>query len=275
LQRAYRRGIYWFLELVILRAITSRRFGRVFEWLGRRNLDRLVKDPVKREKLMPRYEFGCKRMLMSNDYYRALDQPNADVVTDPIAEVHGSSIVTADGTEREVDAIIFGTGFDTQALASAVELRGEGGRVLAEEWHETGIEAHRGTMIAGYPNLFFLLGPNTGLGHNSVVFMIECQIKLALQAISEARSRGRDVAIAPRAESQKAYNDELQAQLGDAVWSRGCKSWYLDARGRNITLWPGATYRFKQETRRLDPHEYEFAAAGRAPRPERELAEVA
>ena len=126
---------------------------------------------------------------MSNTYYKALDQPNADVVTEPIAEVGPRSITTADGTSREVDVIIYGTGFDTQAMASSVEIKGEGGQVLAEHWQRDGIQAHRGTMISGFPNLFFLLGPNTGLGHNSVVFMIECQIRLVVQAIAEARRR--------------------------------------------------------------------------------------
>ena len=261
LQRAYRRGIYWYLELVMLRGIQSKRFGRLFEWMGRRNLERHVKDPEKRRKLMPNYEYGCKRLLMSNDYYRALDRPNADVITDGIAEIRAHSIVGGDGVEREVDVIILGTGFDTQAMARSVELRGEGGRVLADEWGEMGIQAHRGTMLAGYPNLFFLLGPNTGLGHNSVVFMIECQIKLALQAIARAREGG-NVAIAPRAQAQAAYNERLQDELSDAVWSRSCKNWYVDAHGRNITLWPHETWKFRSELLKLNPDEYELVAAG-------------
>jgi cation diffusion facilitator CzcD-associated flavoprotein CzcO len=261
LQRAYRRGLYWYLELVMLRGIKSERFGRVFEWLGRRNLKRQVQDPEKRAKLEPSYEFGCKRLLMSNTYYRALDGPNADVITEGIAEIRPNSIVGGDGVEREVDVIILGTGFDTKAMASSVALRGERGRLLADQWGETGIQAHRGTMIAGYPNLFFLLGPNTGLGHNSVVFMIECQIKLALQAMQRARDAG-DAAIAPRAEAQAAYNERLQDELGDAVWSRSCKSWYMDEHGRNITLWPQATWKFRNELLKLKPDEYELAAAG-------------
>ena len=261
LQRAYRRGIYWYLELAILRGVQSERFGRLFEWMGRRNLERQVSDREKRRKLMPSYEFGCKRILMSNTYYRALDRRNADVVTDGIAEIRPRSIVDGAGVEREVDVIILGTGFDTQAMASSVALRGEGGRLLADEWAETGIQAHRGTMIAGYPNLFFLLGPNTGLGHNSVVFMIECQIRLAMQAIARARQAGA-AGIAPKPEAQVAYNQRLQDELKDAVWSRSCKSWYVDAHGRNITLWPHETWRFRSELLRLRPSEYELVGAG-------------
>lgn len=261
LQRAYRRGIYWYLELVILRGVQSQRVGRLFEWVGRRHLERQVKDPAKREKLMPRYEFGCKRILMSNTYYRALDRPNADVVTGGIAEIKPHSIVGGDGLEREADVIILGTGFDTNAMASSVELRGEGGRRLAEDWEATGIQAHRGTMIAGYPNLFFLLGPNTGLGHNSVVFMIECQIRLAMQAIERARRAGA-AGIAPKPGAQAAYNRRLQDELKDAVWSRSCKSWYVDEHGRNITLWPHETWKFRNATLKLRAHEYELVTAG-------------
>ena len=259
LQRAYRRGIYWYLELVMLRAVQSERFGRLFEWIGRRHLKRQVSDPDKRRRLTPHYEFGCKRLLMSNTYYRALDEPTADVVTDGIAEIRPSSIVDGAGIEREADVIILATGFDTMAMASAVPLRGEDGRRLADEWSEGGVQAHRGTMVAGYPNLFFLLGPNTALGHNSVVYMIECQIRLAMQAIE--RVRGSDAAgIVPRAEAQAAYNRRLQDRLGNAVWSRTCKSWYVDAHGRNITLWPHETWKFRNELARLESDEYRLVS---------------
>ncbi len=260
LQRAYRLGIYWFLETVILRAVQSQRFGRFFERVSLRHLERQVSDPVKREKLTPRYEFGCKRLLMSNTYYPALDRPNADVITDPITEMTESGVV-AGGIEREVDAIILGTGFDIGAMGTSVAIRGLGGRVLADEWTDSGIQAHRGTMIAGYPNLFFLLGPNTGLGHNSVVFMIECQLRLALQAIERARDAD-GMAIAPSAEAQASYNEWLQDELRDAVWSRSCKSWYVDAHGRNITLWPHETWKFRQATATLKEGEYELVAVG-------------
>jgi cation diffusion facilitator CzcD-associated flavoprotein CzcO len=272
LQRAYRRGLYWYLELVIYRGITGKRFGRFFERAGLKNLERQVKDPVKREKLKPGYEFGCKRMLMSNTYYKALDLPHADVVTESIASVGPNSITTEDGVTREVDVIIYGTGFDTQAMASSVEITGRGGKLLGELWQREGIQAHRGTMISGFPNLFFLLGPNTGLGHNSVVFMIECQIRLVIQAISEARLRS--ASVTPTRNAQDSYNSAMQSNLGDAVWSRGCKSWYLDATGRNITLWPGETFRFYESTRKLDPGEYEWADAPIA-QDQRDLAEVA
>ena len=264
LQRTYRHGLYWFLESVMFRAIHSKRFGRLYEGLGRRNLRKQVSDPVKRAKLMPNYEFGCKRLLMSNTYYEALDRPNADVITDGIAEVRSGSIVAGDGTEREIDAIILGTGFDIAALGSSVDIRGESGVPLSQVWAAEGMEAHRGMMLAGFPNLFMLLGPNTGLGHNSVVFMVERQISIALQAME--RARREDAAIAPTAAAQVAYNDRIQEKLDRSVWSRSCKNWYLDARGRNITLWPHETWRYALEMRKLKPEEYELVAREAAER---------
>ncbi len=270
LQRAYRRGIYAFLETIIVRGVNSRRFGKLFEAAGRRNLRRHVADPAKREKLMPHYEFGCKRLLMSNTYYPALGRDNAAVITDEIAQVGPRSITAADGVTREADVIIFGTGFDPQAVARAVEITGEGGVNLDEHWHKTGIQAHRGLMMSGFPNLFLLLGPNTGLGHNSVVFMIECQIRLTLQAMDAARVRG--ATVAPTEAAQNSYNDHIQGELNEAVWSRSCKSWYLDANGRNITLWPGESFRFYRATRRIDESEYEFEQVAPTPEPEPALA---
>jgi len=271
LQRAYRWAIYWLLELVVLNAVKGERFGRIFEAMGRRHLARQVSDPVKREKLTPHFEFGCKRLLMSNDYYRSLDQPKADVITEPIERVTPKGVV-AGGVEREVDAIILATGFDVEAMGSAVEIRGVGGRLLADDWAD-GIEAHRGTLVAGYPNLFFLMGPNTGLGHNSVVFMAEYQIELADQAMRAVRDRGAG-GIAPKPSAQDAYNRRLQKHLARAVWSRSCSNWYVDSRGRNITLWPHSTWRWALEMSRLRPSEYELHPAP-ANVPERVPAEVA
>lgn len=275
-QKLARYGIYWFLELVALRVVKSQRVGQVAERIAIRHLEKQVADPEKRRKLTPNYEIGCKRILMSNTYYRSLDQPNADVVTDGIAEIRAHSIVDGAGVEREVDTIILGTGFDTQAMASSVELRGIDGKLLADEWTESGIQAHRGTMIAGYPNLFFLLGPNTGLGHNSVVFMIERQIELALKAISAASSRGAGVSITPTPSAQQAFNERVQDELREAVWSRGtCQSWYLDSHGRNITLWPGATWQFRNELVELKADEYDFAAPARTGSEDQSLAAAA
>ena len=162
--------------------------------------------------------------------------------------------------EREVDAIIFGTGFDVRRLPVHVDLRGLGGRELGTSGARPA-QAYLGTMVAGFPNLFVLVGPNTGLGHNSMVFMIECQIRLAINAMKRANTAGA-AGIAPTVQAQSAYNDRLQDELDGMVWSRSCKSWYMDAHGRNISLWPHETWKFRRATLKLKPDEYELVAAG-------------
>ena len=159
--------------------------------------------------------------------------------------------------------IILGTGFDIERDGQLRRIA-RGGRPGARRrvGGETGIQAHRGTMIAGYPNLFFLLGPNTGLGHNSVVFMIECQIRLALQAIERVRAADAMPPSRPAPSRRRATTSGSRTSLRDAVWSRSCKSWYVDAHGRNITLWPHETWRFRNETATLKEAEYELVAAG-------------
>jgi cation diffusion facilitator CzcD-associated flavoprotein CzcO len=231
---------------------------RVPEAMARRHLRTQVPDPELRRKLTPDYTIGCKRILMSEDYYPALAQPNAEVVTDAIREIRERSVVTADGTEREVDTIIFGTGFRITDLPLAGRVRGRDGRTLAETWDAGGMQAYLGTTVSGFPNLFILVGPNTGLGHTSIVFMIESQLNYVLGALRTMRSRGV-AAIDVKPEAQSAFNDELQRDLRGTVWnSGGCASWYLDANGKNTTLWPSFTFRYRQRTRAFDPAAYEM-----------------
>jgi cation diffusion facilitator CzcD-associated flavoprotein CzcO len=219
-----------------------------------------VPDAELRRKLEPRYRLGCKRVLLSNDYLPALQKPNVELVTDGIAEVREHSIVTADGTEREVDTIIFGTGFKVIDMPVAEKIYGRDGRSLAEAWDGTP-QAHRGMTIAGYPNAFMLMGPNTGLGHTSVVFMIESQIAYVADALRAMEERGADV-VEVRREAQEASNREIQKRLQGSVWNTGgCASWYLDDQGRNATIWPGFTFTYKKETARFDPEAYELRRA--------------
>ena len=234
-----------------------------------KHLHAQVKDPELREKLTPQYAMGCKRMLISNDYYPALTQPNVDVVTDGIAEIRPHSIVTADGTEREVDTIIYGTGFFVTDLPVADKVRGRGGRSLADEW-DGSPRAYMGTTIAGFPNLFLLTGPNTGLGHNSIVYMIESQLDHVMTALGEMERRGAGV-IEPRREAQEAYTEAIQRKMPGTVWtSGGCASWYIDRHGINSSLWPTFTFEFRRALRRFDPAAYVLSPrAARAPRPAR------
>ena len=263
-QLLMRAGIYWARESFVL----GFRHPRAMRWAQRlalRHLHHQVRDPELRRKLTPSYRMGCKRVLISNDYLPALGRENVEVVTDAIREVRERSIVGADGSEREVDTIIFGTGFHVTDMPAAERVRGRDGRTLAEMW-DGSPQAHLGTTVAGFPNLFFLVGPNTGLGHNSIVFMIESQCNYVLDALRLMEAEGA-AELDVRPEAQAAYNARLQERMRGTVWtSGGCASWYLDARGRNTTLWPTFTWPFRERTRRLDPAQYEL----RAPKPARE-----
>lgn len=193
-------------------------------------------------------------MLPSNKWYPAPSQPNVELVTDDIAEVRAGSIITTDGTERPVDTIIFGTGFHVTDMPVAQQLRGRGGRLLDDSWHGSP-RAHLGTTVAGFPNLFLLLGPNTGLGHNSMVYMIESQIDHILDALHVMDEHGAQT-IEVHPEGEGAFNQEVDARNRGTVWNTGCASWYLDDTGRNATLWPDWTWRFRQRTARLDPNKH-------------------
>lgn len=268
-QRLVRDTVYLAREATVLPFMKPGLLGKLPEQMARAHLARSVKDPGLRAKLTPTYGVGCKRILLSNEWYPALQQPNVEVVSDGIAEIRPNAVVTADGREHEVDTIVFGTGFHVTDMPFVERLKGRGGRLLGEVWRERGMQALRGTTIHGFPNLFLLVGPNTGLGHNSIVYMIESQLSYAIDALAETERRGAAV-FDPTQTSQDAYNALVQRRMQDTVWtSGGCASWYLDAHGRNTTLWPGASWRFRQQTRRFDPAEYRLDAPApqRAPEP--------
>ena len=251
LQKAVRAGVYAGRELLVLGFVKNPRLMRLPERLARRHMREQISEPELLARVTPDYTIGCKRILPSNRWYPALAQPNVELVTSPIRELRARSIVAADGSEREVDTIIFGTGFHVADMPVGEWVRGRGGRRLVDAW-EGSPRAHLGCTVAGFPNLFLLLGPNTGLGHNSVVYMIESQINHVLDALRVMRERGAAVAEV-RPEAQQAYNRELDARMAGTVWNTGCSSWYIDATGRNPTLWPDWTWRFRRRTRRFDP----------------------
>jgi cation diffusion facilitator CzcD-associated flavoprotein CzcO len=258
-QRIMRGAVYWARETFVIPFVRPK-LAKLPESQARKHLTKQVPDRELRRKLTPDYTIGCKRILISNDYYPAVSQPNVELVTDGIREVRPRSIVGADGTEREVDVIVFGTGFRVTDMPAAERVRGRDGRSLSETWAGS-MQAYLGTSIAGFPNMFMLVGPNTGLGHNSIVFMIESQVEYVLGALRTMKA-GALASMDVKKEVQDAYNAELQESLRDTVWSTGgCASWYLDDTGRNTTLWPGSTWPFRRRTRRFDPAAYELRAA--------------
>jgi len=210
----------------------------------------LIADPVLREKLTPDYPVGCKRILISDDYYQALARPNVDVVTTPITRFTCDGVVTADGTTRPVDAVIFATGFETTSFLAPMEIAGPDGRTLTDAWRD-GAEAYMGVAVAGFPNLFLLYGPNTNLGHNSIIFMIECQVRYVVQCIQRlARERTRALAVRP--DVMAAYNAELQRDIKKTAWDAGCTSWYKTASGKVTNNWSGFTLQYWWRTRHPD-----------------------
>jgi len=234
------------------------------EKLARAHLHSQVSDPELREKLTPDYTLGCKRVLLSNDYYPALTQPNVTVETSGIARITPTSIITDDGTEVPTDTIILGTGFHVTDIPAAHSIWGRGGVKLADQWSDSAA-AYLGTTVDNFPNLFFLVGPNTGLGHTSIVYMIESQVNYVMDALRTMDRLGA-ATVEVRPEALAAYNEDVQAKVAGTVWNTGgCQSWYLDKQGRNTSLWPDFTFVYRHKTRRFDPSHYAITSAAGVP----------
>ena len=230
------------------------RLVAVYDWIFRKHLERQIADPVLRAKLMPDYPIGCKRVLISNDYYPALARDNVEVITDAIREISERGIVTGDGREHTVDAIIFGTGFTANEFLAPMTIRGPNG-TLDDAW-QRGAEAYLGITVSGFPNLFVLYGPNTNLGHNSIIYMLESQIGYVMQCLEQLhRVRQLDV----KTGVQHEFNTSLQQQLAMSVWAGDCTSWYKTADGKLTNNWPGYTFTYRRITRTLDLDDYTIA----------------
>jgi len=257
--RALRYAVYWGLETRALGFAVDPRLMAPMEALARKHLERQVSDPELRARLTPDYTIGCKRILVSSDYYPALQQPNVSLVTDPIARITPTGVMTADGTPHEADALVFATGFRVVDAATELNVSGRGGVKLKDAW-AAGVEAYRGITVPGFPNFFMLLGPNTGLGHTSVVFMIEAQVQHVLSCLRIV-SRRQAATIEATEPVTRRYNDSLQRRLRRAVWSAGgCRSWYLDDAGVNRAIWPGFSFEYWARTRRARRRDYEVRA---------------
>lgn len=262
-QTLYRDVLYWINEMRALGFNGHPGMMRMAEKIAYRHMASAVKDKQLRRKLTPNYTMGCKRILRSNDYYPALTRDNVDVITEGIAEVTERGVVDEAGNEHEVDVIIYGTGFHVTDSFEYLDLTGRDGVRLDKTWQQNGIETHNGITVSGFPNLFFLLGPNTGLGHNSVVFMIEQQVRYVADAIKLV-GRQRAGAIDVRKPVQDEFNSTMQRKLAKGVWTTGgCTSWYLDSQGVNRTVWPGFTFNYWRKTRRLDPSDFELIGSER------------
>jgi cation diffusion facilitator CzcD-associated flavoprotein CzcO len=263
-QKLTRYGLYWKNELRAAGFVVDPRIMKLAEIPARRYLEQSIADPALRAKLTPSYTMGCKRVLLSNDYYPALARDNVDVVTDSIARVESRGLRTKDGVLHELDALILATGFQAAEASAPFEMRGRGGRDLNAAW-AGGPEAYLGTTVSGFPNLFLIVGPNCGLGHSSMVLMIESQVAYILSALRLMRVR-RLAFVDVRPETQARYSERLGERLAGTVWASGCTSWYKTSNGKNTTLWPGFTFEFRFRTRRFDARHYELCERRAAPR---------
>lgn len=259
-QRLMRAVVYWWLELRVVGFVKRPNLLRRGQQLALAHMRRSVTDPELRRKLTPDYTMGCKRILISNDYYPAISKSNTELVTDRIAEITSDSIVTTDGRRRAVDALVVATGFFATDNPTARRLIGKSGTTLAQLWERNGMKAYKGITVADFPNMFYLLGPNTGLGHSSMVQMAEAQTTYLVDAV-RTMTRFDLATVEVRHDVYQRYGQQMQAQLQGTVWTTGhCASWYQDKHGTNTTLWPGFTFHFRRLTQRFDLDRYHSTA---------------
>lgn len=256
LQKLYRTAIYWGREALVPGFTLNPKLAAPAKKMALANINKGIKDRALRAKVTPTFEIGCKRILISNDWYPTLVRDNVDLVTDAITKVTPQALVTSDGVEREIDALIVATGFYTTEQPIAEHITGRNGESLAVAWARDGVSTYKGTAVNGFPNMFQIVGANTGLGHSSMVLMIESQIAYILDALTTMRERNV-VTLEPTTDAQKKWNDDIQRRMKRTVWSTGgCSSWYLDEHGRNVTLWPRTTFKFRQLTADFDADQY-------------------
>ena len=253
--RQLARGLLYATREATVLAFRHPKAAALLERIARMHLTAQVSDPLLREKLTANFAFGCKRVLVANDYYPALTKPNVELVTDAIREIEPRGVITHDGRLREVDAIVLGTGFRPTDPPLAPHITGRDGRTLAQAWTPS-MRAYASTTVSGFPNLFVVPGPNAGIGHTSLIYMIESQLSHVVSAVQFMTAAGVS-AMEPRAEAQADYAAAIDERMRGTVWTAGgCQSWYIDGSGRNSVLWPDFTFRFRRRVAHMNPNHY-------------------
>ncbi|MET9329388.1 NAD(P)/FAD-dependent oxidoreductase [Tsukamurella sp. NPDC003166] len=245
---------FWGHESVALGVVWNTPLTRVVEAVSKLHLWLQVRDPWLRRQLTPDFAAGCKRLLMTSDYYPALQRDNCTLVTWPIARISPQGIRTVEGVEHRFDCIVFATGFDVSKTGSPIPVTGLDGRVLADEW-SGGAYAYRSVAVSGYPNLYVTFGPNSGPGHSSALVYMEAQIDYITDAIGQLL-RGGWKALDVRADVQEEYNRDIQRRLTSTTWNSGCSSWYLTDDGFNATMYPGFASQYVGQLRTVDLQDY-------------------
>ncbi|WP_372860764.1 flavin-containing monooxygenase [Spongiibacter sp.] len=259
-QKLWRGMIYWRAELFLKAYLnTDSWLHRYGEKQIRRYIDAVISDPQLREKITPKFSLGCKRTLLSNDYYPALMRDNVSVVDAGVEQISSRGVIAANQQEYPADAILFGTGFRVDDPLSGVTVKGLDGRDLGKEWQGNAFSSYYGTTVSGYPNMLILAGPNTGIGHTSLVYMIEQQISYAIKYLKKVDSiDGAYLDVLP--DAQQRFHDKLQQQFPGTVWAAGCESWYLTEGKKNFSIWPTFTYRYAKEVRQLRLSDYRLCS---------------
>jgi len=263
-RKAYRSMLYWLNESRLW-PILNPRIASVVSKVAKLHIHKHIKDPALRKKLTPDYTIGCKRILISNKYLPTFNRANVDLITEGIETIEENAIVSRDGKRREIDAIVLGTGFhaDPRTYMKDFTITGKDGVNLLEQWQH-GAEAYFGMTVKGFPNMFQLVGPNTGLGHNSVIFMIESQVHYVVECLKAMKSRNAQT-MEVKPEVQERFNDWVQKGLENTVWSSGCASWYLQDDGKNFTIWPGSTWRYRLMTRTVPTNNFVWKSQSELP----------
>ena len=243
-----------FFEVFIASFNQFKPVGRLGIRMCERQLEEQISDPELRRALTPDHVIGCKRVLISEDYYPAFERPNVDLITDEVRELSSHGVIAEDGTERPADVIVLSTGFESTRFLAPMEIRGRQGRDLNEVWGD-GANAYLGMTVAGFPNLFVMYGPNTNLGSGSIIFQLESQMAYIADAVERLRRTGGWLSVRP--EVQEAFEREMQTRLETSVWQTGCNNWYVDEHGRNTNNWPGFTLEYRRRTRHLNASDYE------------------
>lgn len=257
-QRLIRSMMYLSREALVPALTKKPRRLKVLEFLAKSHLNMTVKDKELVKKLTPNFRIGCKRILLSNEYYPTFNKPNVHLVTDPISHFYSDGIELKDGQRIDLDVVIFATGFKVTDHPGFSAIIGKSKKTLADIWQKEGMSAYLGTMVPDFPNFFTILGPNTGLGHNSMIFMMESQYNLIWDAIRTVNLYEKS-SVEPKPEIVRHFHQELQNRLKSSVWATGCASWYLDEKGNVPTMWPGFTWEFWLKTRRIKPRDVSFS----------------
>ncbi len=257
----YRERLYWFQELLGLGFTGNLRVRKMAQKRAEKHLHKSVQNPELRKKLKPDYTIGCKRVLVSDDYYPALSREHVSLETSGIAEIRPHSILSKNGVEREFDAILLGTGFQVADMAIPIQVQGLEKKDLIRQWQEDGARTFYGISIHNFPNLLFMVGPNTGLGHNSIIHMIESQINYILSYLQHLEKQEPTWYLNLKKESQDRFFEEMKAEMPKTVWMQGCSSWYLNQEGENTTLWPKLTVSYRKETQSAQLEDYEVLQA--------------